>query len=190
MKKIKKFKINIRKKEVLRNLKLVSEIKEITPQLEETITKEIEKSQEYISPASVFETFSVDELEKKFGLKLDKLYPAVSIIVVTIGNEIEKIIEQFKANSEILHSQIVHSIGLEACESGKNFIYKILTDEAKEENCILLPSEKQNEEDSKNIIKKFDTGRIGVFVNDKNTIQPVYTDVFIVKWQTKLKRRI
>ncbi|MFN3967221.1 MAG: hypothetical protein ACK4JE_05950 [Endomicrobiia bacterium] len=189
MKKIKKFKISLRKREVLRNLKLISEIKEITPQLEEIISKEIEKSIEYIHPASVFETFSIDELNKKFGLKFEQQYPAISIIVVTIGNEIEKIIEELKSRGEILHSQIVHSIGIEACESSKNFIYKIIDEEAKEEECILLAPEKQNEENSKNIIRNFDVKRIGVFIDDKNTIQPIYTDVSIVKWQTRTKKQ-
>ena len=189
MKKIKKFKINIRKREVLRNLKLVAEIKEITPQLEDIISKEIEDSQEYINPASVFETFSLNEIEKKFGLKFEQNYPAVSVIVVTIGKDIEKVIEQFKSTGENLHSMIVHSIGLEACESSKNFVYRIISEEAKEEDCILLPSEKQSEEISKNIIKNFDASRIGVFIDDKNAIQPVYTDVSIVKWQIKTKRQ-
>jgi hypothetical protein len=84
---------------------------------------------------------------------------------------------------------IVHSIGLEACESSKNFVYRIISEEAKEEDCILLPSEKQSEEISKNIIKNFDASRIGVFIDDKNAIQPVYTDVSIVKWQIKTKKQ-
>lgn len=190
MKKIKKFKVRLRKREIIHNLKLNTQIQEITPQIEEVILKEIEKSEEYLSPASVFDTFSPDAAEKNFDLEFEQESKpvAVSVVVVTVGSAIEKEIECAKQRGEKLHSDIIQAIGLEACDSSINFIYRILNEEAREEEYSLMPIEKTTGDFEKNIVRKSDTKKINVYIDDKNQIQPPYSSVAIVRWLPTRKK--
>ncbi|MBU0952229.1 MAG: hypothetical protein KKH91_05335 [Elusimicrobia bacterium] len=191
--KIKKFKVSLRKKEIFRNLKLTTEIKEITPQLDEAVLKEIEKSNNYLSPAGVTETFPLSEALSKFELAPQdfeqKPVPiSVSVIVVTIGNTIEKEIELARQSGKPLHSEIIHSLGLEACNSSLNFIYRIINEESAEEECTLLPLEKLSGDIEKSVTKKMDTQRIGVSIDENNQIHPVYSCAAIIRWINKVKK--
>jgi len=182
MKKIKKFKVNLRKREIIHNFKVISAIKQITEELEGLIVKEIEKSVEYLSPASMFDTFQVEEAKRDFNLSFDphENILAVSIIVVTVGEEIEKQIGIATDQGEQLRAKILNAIGIEACNSSLNFIYKIISDEAEE--CIVSPAQKVQTDTAIKIVEKFNTKRIGVYINDKSEILPLYTAVALVKW--------
>ncbi|MDI6641638.1 MAG: hypothetical protein QME68_04930 [Elusimicrobiota bacterium] len=184
MTKIKKFKVNLRKREIIHNFKVTSSIKQITQELEDLIAKEIDRSVEYLSPASMFDTFQIDKATKDFKLNFAKEPDilAVSIIVVTVGDEIEKQIGTATSQGEQLRAQILNAIGIEACSSSLNFIYKLISDEAEKEECKVSPIEKVQGDSARTIIKKFNTKRIGVYINDKNQILPEYTAVATVKW--------
>lgn len=191
MKKIKKFKANLRKREIIHNFKVISAIKQITQELEELIEKESAKSVEYLSPASMFDTFQIDDAMKDFKLSFgpEPDILAVSIIVVTIGDEIEKQIESATKQGEQLHAQILNAIGIEACNCSLNFISKIVSDEAEKEECEISQAEKLQGDITRDIIKKFNTKRIGVYVNDKGEILPEFTAVAQVKWFPARKYR-
>ncbi|OGS21290.1 MAG: hypothetical protein A2252_08480 [Elusimicrobia bacterium RIFOXYA2_FULL_39_19] len=188
--KIKKFKVTLRKKEIFKNLKLTSEIKEYTPEIDEAISGEIDKSAEYLSPASIFETFQIEEAKSKFGLSFDqKPKPvAVSVIVVSIGSGIESKIKTSADNNNEQRKQILNSLGLEACTGSLAFVYRILSEEATEDDCHLLALEKQSGDMEKNILNNIDIKSIDVSIDEAGNIKPQYFNTAIVKWLPKSKK--
>ena len=191
--KIKKFKVSLRKKEILRNLRLTTQTKEITPQLEESVLKEIEKSNNYLSPASVIETLPLKDALSKFGLVPEEFEQkpipiSLSIIAATIGDTIEKEVELARKSSDTLPSEIVHSLALEACNSSLNFIHRVINEESGEEECTLLPLEKLSGDIEKNVIRNMDAQRIGISIDDNNQLNPVYSCAAIVRWISKAKK--
>jgi len=190
MRKIRNFKVNLREREVIHNLKLITEIKEFTPQLQEAVRKEMERAKEYLSPASVFDTFEVEESIEKFGLEIEQSLKvsSISIIIATVGQDIEKEIENATNRDEKIISQIINAIGMEALNSTLNFIYKILNEDARKEESELLQNEKISGDMEKEIIKKFDAKRINVYVTENNQVKPVYTAVGLAKWVPRKKR--
>jgi hypothetical protein len=191
MRKIKKFKVNLKERGIIHDLKIIADIKEITPQLEDAIRKEIKRSGEYISPASVFDTFTMDDSLDKYGIEVaqDSKATAISIIVSTIGGEIEKEIEAANANDEKLISQIKKAIGMEALNATQNFIYRILNEEAQKEESELLEIEKFPVDKEKEIIQKCDMDRISISLSEDSRIKPSYTSAVMVKWVPRGKKK-
>jgi len=194
MKKIKKFKVNIRKIEVIRNLKTILNLKELTQELEATIEKEIERSYSYIYPESIFDTFQTSFLKEKFGLEFDPKQNIVagSLFIITIGEKIEDEIYAAKNKGENILSQIIHCIGLESCNSGINFVNRIIKEEADKEDCEITNIEKiynKNIELVKKIISNLSGEKINVTIDNNSNIHPIYTTIGLIKWQPKRKRK-
>ncbi|MEW6040162.1 MAG: hypothetical protein AB1633_01420 [Elusimicrobiota bacterium] len=188
MRKIKKFKINLRKREVLRNLKLLSQVKEITRQIEEMVDSEIKRSDEYITPASVYSSFNEDEIMIKFGASFfseegQKKPITATFIIVSIGEQIENEIKKHRDSGEIIRSDVIRSIGIEATESALNFVHKLIEDEARREDAEVLAPEKLDISKSIQIVNSLDSKKIGVYINEKNQIQPEFSSVAVIKWK-------
>jgi hypothetical protein len=186
MKKIRKFKVNLRKRRIIRNLKISGEIKQITPQLEEVIEKEIKRATDYISPSSIFDTFKPDTAKLKFNLAFEDLnLAAVSIAVVTIGEKIEKEIDVTSNKGEHIRAQIMRAIGIEGYESSMNLIHRVLREEASNENCTLLPVETPPGNLTEAIVGILSGEKIGVNINKTGSLHPIFSSIGIIKWQSR-----
>jgi|SRR3989339_201562 len=194
--KIKKFKVALRRKEILKNLKLTAQIKDVTPQLEESVLKEIDRSPDYLCPSSVFETFPAENAAQKFVEFLPVLQQetqgkkpvAVSVIAVTIGSAVEKEIELAKKSGENQRAEILHSLALEACSCSLNFIYRIISEEAAGEECSLMPLEKLSGDNEKNVLRNMNTESVNISIDDSNQLRPVYSSAAIARWLPKVKK--
>jgi hypothetical protein len=190
MKKIKKFKVNLRKREILRNLKVGGEIEQITPQIEESIDAEIKRSGNYLSPSSIFDTFSIDEALEAFSFDFgkDSGTVAVTVAVVTVGARIEKEIEELSEQGKHIGASVLRALGIEGCGASLNFISKVIKDEAADENCVLLPSEEPPKELIGKIVSVLTGEKIGVSSAGEGILTPVFSAVGIIKWQPHRKR--
>lgn len=191
MKKIRKFRIALRKREVISNLKLAAGIKEITPQLEELIVTETARSASFVSPESIFETYQLPVLETELGLQFEAKLSlvAATIIVVTVGEKIDAEIRKFEEKGEHIASQVLNAIGLEGCNAGMNFILKIVKEEANREDCELLPVEKINSPELRaKITATITASKINVFIDAQNNLRPQYTSMGIIKWKPRKKK--
>ena len=132
--KIKKFNINLRKSRIYRDLKQKIDV---TQEIEEAVEKNIEEVKNIIFPASIFKTFSFKELDKEIidRINISKNTLAVTFSGVTIGFEIEEKIKESEIKKENIKKLILESISKEALEQSSNFIYKIIEEEAKKDNC-------------------------------------------------------
>ena len=187
MKKIKKFKVNLRKREILRNLKLISEVKEITPQIEEIVESEIKKSADYVTPASVYSSYTHDEMLVKFGPDFlhseGRKPPGATFIIVTAGKMIEDEIKTRQAGGETIHAAIIRALGLEAVDGALNFVVKLALNEAKSEDSILLTPEKIDGKKAAQALEALEAKKIGVSIDENGRVQPEFSSVVAVRWK-------
>ena len=137
MRKIKNFKISIKAREVSRMLRKLLNIEELTIEQEEAVQKACFFYNKTIKPAVIYDTISKETMVWSFDIETPEKWIAVSPYIVTIGNELQ---EEFNKNQEQFGAytvQIVSAISANTLEQSKNFIQKILTEDAKDEYCEL-----------------------------------------------------
>lgn len=189
MKKIKKFKITLRTREITRLLKATSELKEITPQLEEAVQSETINIQKIVSPAAICETFFKDKFPQELLVSPPDNWVAASVYLVTVGTDIEKLKNEAHARGENILSQIIHSAGLEALEQSAAFVQRLIVDEAKDENCELSDRKRLNTpEFYTNLFASLPGDKIGVKITENNLLDPLYSSGGIIYWMPLKKK--
>ncbi len=147
MKKIRGFKVKLRKREILKALKYDSRYVSIGSDCENLIQEQIETAYSVIFPSVVYETYSISSETYEFikndillgSAKLKGLFKkaaAFTIMAVTIGYELEKIVDSIK-DQDLTKALILDAVGSEAAEQSANFISRILKDEAVKQECVL-----------------------------------------------------
>jgi hypothetical protein len=190
MKKIKRFKINIRLREVLRHLKTTGGVSEITLQIEDTITRESARLQKIITTAAVYDTNPQEKLPMDLIANPPKKWVAASMFALTIGTEIEQEIQTAHARGEAILGQILHCIALEAVEQSCNFVIRLITEEAKDEECELLPRQMFTEAAQwPRILEVLPGNKIGLGLSGDNVLQPVYSAGGLIFWLPVKKRK-
>lgn len=189
LKKIKKFKITLRNREVTRLLKATTEVTEVTPQLEEAIQAETLNVVKNASCAAVYDTFFKENFPAELVISPPENWVAVSVYLVTVGDNIEAFKNEAHSRGENILSQIIHSSGLEALEQSAGFIQKLIADEAKEENCELSDRKRVNTPEFYNSLFKILPGdKIGVQLLEAGTLKPLYSSGGVIYW-IPLKKR-
>jgi hypothetical protein len=141
MRKIKNFKINLRIKEILRVTKKLNNVFEVSFELEEIVKRSCHVYSKFLHPSVVYDTFSRESfslLEENTALFK---YVACSVFFITIGNNLE---EEYKLNTTAFGeytSIIVSAIAVDALEQGRNFVHKLIINEAKDESCEISRAE-------------------------------------------------
>jgi hypothetical protein len=141
MRKIKNFKVNLRIKEILRVIKKLNNISDVSLELEEIVKRGYRVYSKFLHPAVVYDTFSKESfplLEKHAMLSK---YVAFSVFFITIGNDIE---EEYKLNATAFgeHTSIlVFAIAVDALEQARNFVQRLIMNEAKDESCEISRAE-------------------------------------------------
>jgi hypothetical protein len=182
MKKIKKFKINLRQREIARLLKATTKT-EITPQLEEAIRRESARLQPLINPAAVYETQPKEKVAEELSAAAPERWVAASSYVVTIGSEVEGEIRDAQGRSEGMLAQILHAVALEALEQTDNFVHRLLVDEARSESCEL--SDRQQVATTvawTPFSAALLPDKIGVSLKDPDRFTPMFSSAGIVYW--------
>ncbi len=197
MNKIIGFKIKIRKNEVLRNLKYSSNTGNIPENIENIISRQIEKGYSLIEPSVVFETYkssSADYEDIVSSLLLgsahikDILKDAYgfTLMAATIGKRIEEEIESLKEN-DLTSAFVLDAVGSEAAEQSANFVSGIIKREAKRRECYLSHRFLPGYGDwplsaSKRILDCLDSGKVDIKVRKSGIINPRKTIIAIESW--------
>ncbi|MFC1566955.1 hypothetical protein ACFL4A_03840 [bacterium] len=199
MKKIKKFKVNIREKRVLALLKFKEGITENQHELLPEITKEIQEAYEYILPAAIYETFKPEEINelyntsKEVGALLNNSM-SVSLAAVTIGQNFDDKVQEFTNSSNVSKAVIWDAIGSEAVEQAANFINRLLKDEANLEACELTTRFSPGYGDwditqNQKLLEILNTEKIQLSTNECGNLVPQKSITAIIGWQKKRKKK-
>jgi hypothetical protein len=191
MNKIKNYKINLRQACILRILKNTTQVSQITPQLEEAVTNEIARVQAAAVPAAGFVTLMRDKVPAELAGNALANWVAATLYLVTIGSRIESEIAEARSRGESILGNILHASAMEALEQSVNFIYRLVTDEAKDEECELSSRDALtlDETASARFVQLIDPEKIGVSSIAGDNRTPAYTACGIIYWTPVKKRK-
>jgi hypothetical protein len=188
MRKIKNFKVNLCLKEISYAVKrLVNNDDTTISEVKETIQRCSRFYVRFLSPAVVYETFSKETLPFACEKTTPSKCFAESVFFVTIGNDL---CEEYKKNEEAFgkHTgEIVSAISVDALRQSKNFVQRLILNEAKAENCEIskvldIPRNLYGE-----FAKIIHINKIGISVESGN-FQPKYSFCGLFYWIPSRKK--
>jgi hypothetical protein len=187
MRKIKNFKVNIRLKDISRIVKKLVNADDMSIEIEEAIQMSCRFYAKFLSPAVVYDTFSKESLIFVYEKDVPAKWVAESIFFVTIGDTIEK--EQKKNENAFGEhtSKIVSAIAVDALEQSKNFVQRLIVNEAQDEKCDITRVVDIPNELCKEVSKVVQSEKIGVSVQSGN-IFPKYSSAGLFYWIPSKKK--
>lgn len=188
MRKIKNFKISIRTREISRIIRKLLNMEELTIEIEEAVQKSCFVCEKIIKPAVVYDTFSKEAMT--FSLEIDppEKWIAVSPYILTIGNVLQEEYNKNKALFGEYGVQIVSAISADALEQSRNFVQKLLSSEASDENCELSRSVDLPTQYNSEIIKYLPVEKINLSLSDDGNFVPESSISGLYYW-IPLKKR-
>ncbi len=169
MTKIKKFRVTLRPREVARWLKKEKGM-EITPDLELEIESQIKEAR-WLAPAAVYTTLTRQTAEKTTPVSFPDQSVALSITAVSIGPVPE--------DSSAMLQALVH----EALSQTVQFVTRLITEQAKEEDCEMsAPESVQDPTLAATLATLVGVNRIGITVDASHPVLPSYSRVCHSFW--------
>jgi hypothetical protein len=135
MRKIKNFKVNLRVKAILGVIRELINAPQTSAELEETIRQCCSFYVNFLVPSVVYETFSKKTLPLVYEKDVPSKWVAESVFFVTIC---DGLCDEYKKNENAFgeHTgKIVSAIAVDALEQSKNFVRRLIANQAQEENC-------------------------------------------------------
>lgn len=190
MKKIKKFKINIRIRETMRLLKSTARLSEITSEIEDEIHRQSRRMSSIIAPAALYDTLPKDKFPQELIIEPPEQWVAASFFLATIGDSAQKEILAAQNSGDQLLGQILHSIALESLEQSGNFVRRLIEDESKQDTCELSRQKNVGTEAAwKKFLELLPGDKIGVNFLGGERFEPMYSTGGIFYWVPLKKRR-
>jgi hypothetical protein len=187
MRKIKNFKVNLRVKDISRVVRKLVNSVDMSAELEQTIQRCCRFYIKSLSPAVVYDTFSKESLSFIYEKDTSIKWIAKSIFFITIGNTIE---EEYKKNETAFGqhtSKIVSAIAVDALEQSKNFVQRIISNEAQDENCEITRVVNIENEYYEEVSKVIPSDKIDVSV-ESSIIYPKYSSAGLFYWVPSKKK--
>ncbi len=142
MKKIKRFKINVRPSYFLRLLKNSIDIDK------DEVRNQIKDNYELVDPCTIYESFKLEDIkDEEFRKKVEgwapdikiNPYSVLSLIIVTVGSRIEGEVSKLKIEGNERYAKILDALGSEALEQSYNFVNKLILKTRKKRNVRWIP---------------------------------------------------
>jgi hypothetical protein len=187
MRKIKNFKVNLRLKDILRVVRKLINAVDVPVELEETIQRCSRFYVKFLSPSVVYDTFSKESLPFVYEKDIPPKWVAESIFFVTIGSALE---EEYKKNKNAFGehtNKIVSAIAVDALEQSKNFMQRIISNEAQDENCKITRAVNIESEYYEKICKVIPADKIGISA-EVGIIYPKYSSAGLSYWIPSKKK--
>jgi hypothetical protein len=190
VKKIKKFKINIRLRDTMRLLKTAARIPEITPEIEDEIHRQSRRMSSIISPAALYDTLPREKFPAELVIEPPENWVAASVYLATIGEAAQNEIMNVQNSGAELTGQVLHSIALESLDQGGNFVRRLIEDEAKGESCELSRQKILSGEAAwQKLLELLPGDKIGVSFIGGDRFSPLYSTGGVIFWSPLKKRR-
>ncbi|MDR1940732.1 MAG: hypothetical protein LBQ47_00180 [Endomicrobium sp.] len=187
MKKIKKFKVNLRVREIMRVIKKLTNSAELTPEIEEAVQRGCHFYSKALIPAVVCETFAKGFLPFIYEKDAPAKWVAQSVFFVTIGSELER---EYKKNEEAFGqhtSKIVSAVAVDALDQAKNFIARLIAQEAQDESCELSRAADIEPDFYEAAFNAVCAGKIDITLQDGKLI-PQYSSCGLFYWTPSKKK--
>jgi len=188
MRKIKNFRINLRQREILRLLKATGAVSEITPQLEQAVSQEVQRLSKTLAPAALYDSLPKDKLPPEIASVLPLASIASTIFLTTVNETLDTEVKEAQRRQEAILSQILHCLALEALEQTANFIGRLLAEEARQESCELLERMPLPQQTHQSVFTLLPGDKIGVHLTGTSSMQPLYSSCGIIPWSPVKKK--
>lgn len=189
MKKIKKFKIHFRPREVARMLKATAHLTDVTPQIEEAILRETARLAPLVSTAALYETATKEKLPLVLAATPPERWVAASAFLVTIGSAVEDEIRAARQRDETLVAHMLHAIAVEGLDQAANFVGRLIADEAKDQDCEISRQQVMPAGAQEALFELVPGDRIGVASAGGDAFAPLYSSGGLVYWLPLKKSR-
>jgi hypothetical protein len=185
MRKIKNFKINLRTRDIVRSVKRLAPGTEFSQELDIEVQKACRHYYKFIRPCLIYDTFSKGTLEFLPEKDAPAQYIARSVFFVSIGAAIEDVKKDLDApNGE----NIVNCIAVDALDQSKNFVCRLISDEAEEEECDISRAQEIHGEFYERLSSIIPIDKIDISLCE-NTLIPKYCLCAEVYWTPSKKKR-
>ena len=192
--KVKKFRIRPRLATVARILKAQLGVRQLPPELEQSLPQESETFLGHASPAAFYQTWSREEIPAPFRPVLEQAGHAraiaVSALVATVGPGPEELLSQLLLDGETQRAQAVSAFGEDGADLSFQFLLRLLADDAKNDDCDV--SEPLHVTDSvllAETLALLESSADGVDVDAAGHLSPRFTRVALCAWAPVSKRK-
>ncbi len=185
--------------EELVNVFGIKDIKLVKKEKREKIEEVINFAQGLIVPCVLYKTLNKEKTRELFSgmddlVKRIKDWLAVSLWVVTIGQQLEDEIRKKEASGDLFLSQVLEVIGNESLREASCFVNRLVASEARKQECELIfgldnYSKEWNGEISKKVLTIIEVEKIGITFNENYQLLPKKSMLAIVGWVSTCKPR-
>lgn len=165
MRKIQKFKIQVRPREVARALRAMPELQPLPVDLGDRLPAFLDVQHAGLRPAAVYETCLPDQLPAGLCLELDAEAVAVSTVIATIGQvvaEDQRVIRGDLFPEGALAQSVAAVFRHQAVDHAIAFIARLLTEDAAREECTLSDRRPVEPSAVSELVSRLGADRIGV----------------------------
>jgi hypothetical protein len=187
MRKIKNFKVNLRVREIIRVIKKLTNAAELSAELEEAVQRGCHFYSKFLAPAVVYDTFAKGSLPFLYEKDAPQKWMAQSVFFLTIGDNIS---EEFAKNKTAYGehtAKIVSAIAVDALEQSKNFLQRILSNEAENENCDISRSAELPKDYYAQALQILPIDKINLVLQD-GVLIPQYSACGLFYWTSNKKK--
>jgi len=192
--KIKKFRIRPRLSTVARILKSIMAVKQLPPEVEAALPAEIEAFLPRMMPTAFYQTWSRDEVPPTLQDALKaagaRKIVALSALVATIGDEPEDALSTMLMNGETQRSQIATAVCEESADLCLQFLLRLLSEEAEEDDCeVSEPVPVDSGDMLAETLTVLDADEEGVSIDTAYHLSPRFTRVALVIWWPAARKK-
>ena len=194
-KKIRKFRLHARPSAVLRNLKVLLDNPQETPELSSDIEAEAKAAQALLDTAALYTTVvrgsAPGELETFWEpVAGDPAPVALTLFSAKIGGGLETELSGALSRGETFRGRVLTALGEELADQAAVFIERLVGEEAQSDACELLSRRLCTEDNPQRAVLTFlDAGRIGIGQDSAGHRFPRFTRVGVIPWGPPSKKR-
>ena len=188
LKKIKKFKINLRPSFVARALKKKLMLDSIDSSFEKIVEEEIARLNPSIVPSAVYNTFTKRESPQPLSVLWEQASNkaiSISLVAASAGEKLESIVQQGQDSFKVA---LTDASAWESVEQSNNFVYRLLGEEANLEGCECSPLFPVPESQISTVMVLLESEKVGIRLNSSSQLTPLYSKISYCFWSSVLKR--
>lgn len=194
-KKIRKFRLHARPSAVLRNLKVLLENAQETPELSKDIEAETKTALTFLDTAALFTTVvrgQSPEWLAPFWTPTDgePAPVALTVFAATIGEGVESELAGALSRGETFRSRVLTALGEELADQSAAFVERLVAEEAQVDACELSGRRPiQDATALREALAFLDAGRVGIGHDVAGHRVPRFSRVGVVPWGPPSKKR-
>jgi hypothetical protein len=194
-KKIRKFRLHARPSAVLRNLKILLDNAQDTPELANDIETEAKAAQSLLDSAALYATVTHGAapavLDAFWAPAPGEPAPvALTVFAVTIGSGLETELAGALSRGETFRGRVLTALGEELADQAATFVERLVGEEAQADACELLDRRSVADDAThRAVLDSLDAGRVGIGQDPAGHRFPRFTRVGVIPWGPPSKKK-